>query len=100
MEEEIQETRIRKVGILSVANLFGIVNVIVGFLIGLFLTIAALISSSLSTLIGLGSFGVPAYLLVLIVPILYGIMGFVAGAIMAFIYNIAAKVTKGIKLYS
>ena len=91
---ELEEARIKKVGVLSVANISAIVNLFVGILAGLamfllsFATPIPGISSNLN------------YLVIIIFPIAYGIIGFVAGAIGAFFYNIAAKITKGVILYS
>ena len=93
----MEEARIRKVGILSVANLSGIVNFFIGLIIGVIFTLISLLSTISPTVLGLG---LPIYLLIIILPIGYGIIGFIGGAIGAFFYNIAAKITKGIKLYS
>lgn len=93
---QLQEARIKKVGVLSVANLCGMVNVIVGFIFGIFFAVS---SSMLSTVLGATGFNF-GYLSIIIFPIVYGVLGFIGGAIGAFVYNISAKVTKGIKLYS
>jgi len=104
-KEEMQEARIRKVEVLSVANISGVISAILGLLFGLFFALfASLLSSVFSaseqgpvSLLSFGSFG---YLSIIIFPIIYGILGFISGAVGAFLYNIAAKITKGIKLYS
>jgi hypothetical protein len=35
---------------------------------------------------------------ILFVPIIYGILGFIGGVLMAFVYNLAAKLTGGIEV--
>ena len=93
--EELEKTRIRKVGVLSVANLSAMVNIFIGFLMGLIITI---FSSAFPPIPG-----VPSnlnYLAIIVFPVGYGIMGFIAGLIGAFFYNFAAKVTRGVVLYS
>lgn len=91
---ELEEARIKKVGVLSVANLSAIVNLFIGILAGL----AVFAFSFAAPLPGIPSN--LSYLLIIIFPIAYGIVGFIAGAIGAFFYNIAAKITKGVVLYS
>lgn len=98
-EEEVQEARIRKVGVLSVANISGFINAFVGFLIGLALVIFDYLFNQ-SPVVAFTSLNIPTYLIIIISTIGNGILGFIAGAIGAFLYNIAAKITKGIKLYS
>jgi len=93
---QIQEARIRKIGVLSVANIFGIINAIIGLLIGIIFVLFASLFPVEVSLFGL-SFG---YFSIITFPIIYGILGFIGGAIGAFLYNLAAKITKGIKLYS
>jgi hypothetical protein len=93
----MEEARIKKVGVLSVANLSGMVNFFIGLLLGIIFAVTSLLVPTASAIIG---FGIPTYLSVIILPIGYGIMGFIGGAIGAFFYNLSARVTKGIVLYS
>ena len=92
--KEMEEVRIRKVGVLSVANISGVIYAIIGFLMGL---VVVILGSDILVPLGLGTL---SYLSIIILPIIYGIIGFVGGAIIALLYNLAAKITKGIKLYS
>ena len=95
MEEvrEMEEARIRKIGVLSLANLMGIINFFLGLIIGIIFTLTSFLFSS-------SILGISTSLSIIILPIGYGIVGFITGAIAGFLYNIAAKITKGIKLYS
>lgn len=100
ISSELQEARIRKVGVLSVANVSGIIGVFIGFLTGLIFVIFSLLMSSILPVdFSFFSFDF-GYSSIIIFPIFYGVFGFIGGAISAFIYNLAAKITKGIKLYS
>lgn len=94
----MEEARIRKVGVLSIANISAMVNVFVGLLLGIFVTVVSLFSAASAGV--LGFLGIPTFLSIIIFPIVYGIFGFIGGAIGAIFYNFAAKITKGVKLYS
>ena len=98
----MQEVLVRKVGVLSVA----IFSAILGFFIGLFQGIFLFAINS----IVISKFPVVSqyagnyvswigYSWILF-PLIHLILGFVFGGIFAFIYNLSAKVFKGIKLYS
>ena len=97
MEEGLEEATIRKVGVLSVANISGLINFFIGLIMGIFFVIMSFFLPAYSAILG---FGLPVYLSFIILPIAYGILGFIGGAIGAFFYNISAKIAKGIKLYS
>ncbi len=100
-QEEIQETRIVKVGVLSLANAFAIINFFIGFLFGLFfIFLSSIVSSSATPGISSFSFLNLGFLPLIIFPLGYGVMGFISGLLGALFYNLAAKITKGIKLYS
>ena len=97
MEEGVEEVIIRRVGILSVANISGLINFFIGLLIGIFFLVS---SFFLPASLAIPGFGFPIYLSFIILPIAYGIFGFIGGALGAFFYNISARIAKGIKLYS
>ncbi len=104
---DLQETRIVKVGVLSVANTLGIINVFMGFIFGLFLwlvmmAVSSLVSSVISPGVGTGnSFsGLGAFFYLIIFPLLFGALGWISGLISAWFYNMSSKISKGIKLYS
>jgi len=90
---------IKKLDVLSVAKINAIIGVIIGFIIGL---IVAIFAGFTATFIGAG--GLPGagfatgmgVLAIIVLPIVYGIMMFIAGAIGAFIYNIVASKVGGI----
>lgn len=92
--------KVNRLGVLSVAKFQGMMMALMGLLFGI-------IGGGMSSLLGglaaqsgadLGFMGSAGWLLVLILPILYGVMGFIMGAIGAFFYNIVAKVAGGIEV--
>ena len=98
----VHKTSVYRVGVLSMAKVQGLISAIFGLIIGI---IYALLLLALGSAVGgtgaqgsmglLGNFG---FLAVIIAPIVYGIGGFIAGAIGALFYNLAAKWVGGIQL--
>lgn len=96
-QSHMEEAVIRKIGVVSLANISGLVNAFIGLLFGIVVTIMSLLASPLTAGLGFGSIGTFA---IIIFPIFYGIMGFISGAVFGIFYNLAAKIGKGVKLYS
>lgn len=93
---------IRKIGVLSVAKVFGLVYAGIGLLLGAIVSVFSSIGSLLGTL-GQGNgnalwgllFGVGA---IIFLPIFYGVLGFLVTALSAAIYNLAAGLVGGIEI--
>lgn len=102
----MNKLRIKKLGILSVAKMYAAIMFVISLLIsipyGLFIIIFALTgASSLGGQGGLalGGGGVVFGLLFMIgLPIFYGAIGFVGGAIGALLYNLFAGFVGGIEI--
>ena len=103
----MNKLRIKKMGILSVAKIYAAIMFVMSLLIsipyGLFIMIFALSGASSLGRDGggflLGGGGVVAGLLFMIgMPIMYGLIGFVAGAIGALLYNLFAGLVGGIEI--
>ena len=97
---------IRRFGVLSVAKMYGLLTfifgLIFGVLYGLFLILfGAALTAASSEGINTAAGGVSTVVLGLGVmiglPIFYGVLGFVMGAIAALVYNILAGIVGGIK---
>jgi hypothetical protein len=98
---------VRRVGVWSFARLYGGIMSVVGLIAGLFFALMATLggfagalgSSDTKTGLaagGLGAvFGVGA---IIILPICYGVMGIVLGAIGAWLYNVFAGLFGGIEV--
>lgn len=90
---------VKRVGVLSVAKVYGALSGSMGLLIGLILAAASAVGFGLSegdqpAWIG-GMLGVGA---VIFLPLFYGVMGLVMGAIGAALYNLFAGLVGGVSL--
>jgi hypothetical protein len=94
--------RIKSVGVLSCAKMLGVLYGCMGLLFIPFALIAGLASMATqqanSTIGGAAIGGAAIIALGILAPLLYGAMGFVFGAIGAWIYNLIAKRLGGIEI--
>jgi hypothetical protein len=98
--------RIKKLGILSVAKIQGLVMLVISLLIsipyGLIIILYALFGASMlggNGALALGGGGVVLGIVIMIgLPIFYGIIGFVGGAISALVYNLFSGMVGGIEI--
>lgn len=91
----VTESVVSRVGVVSVANIYALLSVIIGLIIGLF---SAIVSCGIGAVAGMpGGFGL-GFIGIIVLPILYGIMGWVSGAIGAALYNFVAGRVGGIKI--
>lgn len=102
----MNKLRIRKLGILSVAKIYAVMMLVISLLIsipyGLIIIVYALFGAGMiggEAAFAVGGGGVVIGILVMVgLPIFYGIMGFVFGAISALVYNIFAGIVGGIEI--
>jgi hypothetical protein len=101
----MNKLRIRKLGILSVAKMYAAIMLVMSLLIsvpyGLFIMVfgAAMMGSGERAGFAAGGGSIIIGLLVMIgLPIFYGAVGFVAGAIGALLYNLFAGMVGGIEI--
>lgn len=95
---------VKRIGVLSLGKVMGAVYGGMGLLFGLIFSLVSLLgaafgsafqdSTGLESLFGL-LFGVGA---VVLLPIFYGLMGFLAGLLTAAIYNLVARLVGGLEL--
>ena len=87
-------TRIRNINPIQLGIVYAVLYALVGVLIGLFFGI---FSSTMSSLApgGAANFG---WLSIIIFPIMYAVIGFIAGIIGGFLYNLVAGWTGGIEM--
>jgi hypothetical protein len=89
---------VKRVGILSMGKVLGCVHALLGLIVGglftflsLFLSLAAgREARPVSLLFGVGA--------IVILPVLYGVGGFIGGIILAVLYNFVASVIGGIEI--
>ena len=84
-----------RIDVFSVAKVAGVVYAALGLIVGVVIALAALAPKAAALPFPLLRGGV-AFLAIIGAPILYGLIGFVVGAVMAAIYNLAARLTGGI----
>lgn len=87
---------LRKLGVLSVAKVQAVLMAVIGFIMGIFSAISGTI---IGTLAGSAALGASLGLLsIVIFPVVYAFIGFVGGAISAFLYNLVAGWIGGIEM--
>lgn len=97
MQMAQQQVELKRIGVLSVGVILGIMYAIFGLIAGLFISFFAIVAASVFPDAGFVGifFGVGA---VIALPIFYGILGFISGIIMAAMYNFVAKLTGGVEM--
>ena len=100
------EMTIKRFGVISVAKMYGLLSFIIGFIFGLIYGLIMIIFGAAMTAIAPGreataggvSTVVMGIAMIIAVPILYGLFGFIFGAIGALVYNSVAGIMGGVKL--
>jgi hypothetical protein len=90
---------VKSVGVASVAKMYGAISAGVGLLIGVCIALASMVGAGFADTGDVAMFapifGVGA---VVIMPILYGVMGAIGGALGAILYNVFAGMVGGVTL--
>jgi hypothetical protein len=93
---------LKRVGVLSAAKIGGVMYAAMGLLVGLGLATVF----SIVPMVARGSSDMPSWLAPMFgvgsligMPIVYGLIGFVGGAISAVIYNLVAGMVGGVELH-
>jgi hypothetical protein len=98
---------IRRVNPVSAAKIGGVLYALLGLLIGALVSLGAMAFGGMMSSLGSdqGSSGPGAMVgmlfgagAIIIMPICYGIIGFIGALLSAFVYNIAAKFTGGVEV--
>lgn len=92
---------ITRLGIFSVAKMYGaicaVLGLIIGVIYGLFVMLFGAAMMSQSREAGGGAVFLGLVMMV-VIPIMYAILGFVMGAIVALVYNTAAGIAGGVEI--
>jgi hypothetical protein len=92
---------LKSVGVLSVGKIMGVLYAVMGFIIGCFMSLAAVAGVAANqgpnANAGMGIMALGAGAIIL-APIMYGGMGFIGGIISAALYNLLAGVIGGIEM--
>jgi hypothetical protein len=91
---------VRSIGVWSAARLYGALTAAIGLIFGVIVALISTLGAGLSTVDDgpvwmSGVFGVGA---ILFLPIFYGLMGLVGGAITAVLYNIFSNIVGGVEI--
>lgn len=95
---------LRRIGALSCAKLMGMLYALLGLIVGVFVSLFGLLGMAAGLAGGregapgaaMGAlFGVGA---IIFMPIVYGLIGFIGGLLMAWLYNFVARLAGGIEL--
>ena len=91
--------KVKSVGVLSMGKMMGIMYALIGLIAGGIVSLMAMAGVAA----GAGKDGGGAAMLfgtgaIIMLPLFYGVMGFIGGIIMGFIYNIVAGIAGGIEM--
>ena len=89
---------VKSIGVLSVGKVLACLYALLGLLVGGFFSLLAIAGAAAGAANGGPAallFGVGA---IIILPIFYGLIGFVGGIIMAALYNVVASIAGGIEV--
>jgi hypothetical protein len=88
-------TRIKNINPIQLGLVYATLYALIGILVGICVAIFTMAAGSLASSGGFPNFG---WLSVIIFPIMYAVIGFIAGIIGGFLYNLVAGWTGGIEL--
>lgn len=91
--------KLKRVGVFSSGVFMGAGGAALGGLAGIFVFLASLAGiGAAAQNINAGEAALGAGLMLLLMPVLYGLFGFIAGAFYAFVYNLIAGMTGGLEM--
>jgi hypothetical protein len=96
---------VKRIGVLSLAKVQGVVMAAIGLIIGLiyglfFIIFGAVMMSTGTEGAGSAAAGglIGGLAMIVVIPVFYAVLGFAIGALSAFIYNLAAGAIGGLEL--
>ena len=89
--------RLRSIGVLSSAKIFAVVQAAIGILVGFLFLIFGIFGAAIAP--SKSQYGM-VFIVVMsvLMPVIYGVLGFVMGAVWAFVYNLTAQAIGGLEL--
>lgn len=90
---------VKSIGVASAAKIYGAISGAFGLVFGFLLAFASLVGAGFSDTTE-GAFLAPVFGVgaIIILPIVYGVMGLIGGAIAAVLYNVFAGMVGGVRL--
>ena len=95
MNEKSTTITIRKINVFSLAKVQAIMGIALGLILGAIFTLNSMLKDTAYQGIYNLIFGAPS---IIVLPILYGLFGFLGGAIGAIIYNNISRFMEGIDI--
>lgn len=91
---------VKSIGVLSLGKIMGTMYAAFGFLFGALFSLIALFGFAAGSMSESGDFGGMLFGVgaIIILPLVYGVMGFIAGIISALVYNFIASLAGGVEL--
>jgi len=92
---------IRRIGVLSAAKVFGILGVVIGLFVGVLMflmTSLGGVAAAAQNQTGAGLMAGMGVVALVVMPIMYGVLMFLGGALQAFVYNVGARFVGGIEI--
>ena len=86
---------LKRLDLISVGKLFGVLYALFGLLFGAFFIVIAILGVTVEGGDSIGIVG--ALVMAAIFPVIHGVMGFIGGVILAALYNLAASIVGGIE---
>ena len=93
----LQSLRLKRIGVLSAGMFMGAMGAVGGLFVGVMMALVMLLGAADSGndfAVGLGA----GFVMLLVAPLTYGGIGFVAGVMNAIVYNLLAGVVGGIQM--
>ena len=92
---------ITHLGVFSVAKIYGAIMAVFGLIIGVIYGLFVMLFGAAMMSQSRGAGGASVFVglvMMIVIPIMYGVIGFVGGAIAALIYNVAAGIAGGVEI--
>jgi len=96
---------IKRIGVLSLGKLLGLLYAGIGLLFGILYALFSVVGGGAMMAMGGGEGAMGGGMLmglglaaVVMLPIFYGVLGFISGLLSAFLFNLAAKYTGGLEI--
>lgn len=86
--------KIKRISPLSLAKISGLLLAILGFFLGVLIATLTLVASLTQIKIQ----GASGYFAIIVLPVVYGVLGFVLAFIQAWLFNIIAKKIGGLEI--
>jgi hypothetical protein len=94
---EVTKVKLKRIGIISLAEYFTIIWLIVGLIWAALITVLGSFVYSLFTIPTLLE-GLGIVVIAIVIPLGFALIGFITGALAAIIYNLIARLTGGVKM--